>query len=495
MDNKKHVLIIGGGLSGLLNACILLKNGFKVSLLEKHFQIGGCLQTFTRKGKRFDTGMHYFGSINKGEVLYKIFKYVDIIDKINLFKIDYDIINYKNRSYKLMCDKDAFINKLAKDFPNEIDSINKYVDKIYEVSSSSSMFNLTIPKEDSYLKEEFIETSVYNYLSTFVKNNDLKNVLCGLLPLYAGEKEITPFYLNAYLHRSYLDGSYRIIGGSATLANALVNEIKSMGGQVILNANVNHIHIKDKLAIGVDYNSNQYLPADYIISTIHPKRLFEITDSSAFRKIYKTRLKNIPDTISSFTIYLSFKSNRVDYMPYNYYHYYGDEIWGGENYTKENWPRNFLYMHMSDYKEQRYANSGVVICYMNFEDVKEWSGTSIGRRGKSYEEYKKEKAEKVINLIDKEFAGFKDSIEDYYTSSPLTYRDYTGSENGSLYGMHRDCRRNLETTITPQTKIKNLYLSGQNISMHGMLGVSIGALITCSNLVEIDDVLDQINKE
>lgn len=495
MNNTKHVVIIGGGLSGLLNACILLKNGYKVSLLEKQFQIGGCLQNFTRKGKRFDTGMHYFGSINKGETLYKIFKYVDILDKINLFKINYDVINFKNKSYKLMCNREDFVEQLSKDFPNHVNEISTYIEKVYEVSDSSSMFNLKKSKENSYLKNEFIETSVFNYVSSFVKNKDLKNILCGLLPLYAGEKEITPFYLNAYLHRSYLDGSYRIIGGSSTLADALVNRIEELGGKIILNANVDKIHTKDRMIKGVDYNSNTYIPTDYLISTIHPKRLFEITDSSVFRNIYKSRVKNIPDTISSFTIYLSFRPKTVNYMAYNYYHYFGDEIWGGEEYTQDNWPRNFLYMHMSDYENQKYANSGVVICYMNYNDVKEWENTNIGQRGKSYEEFKKYKAEKVICLIDKEFKGFKNSIEDYYTSSPLTYRDYTGTEKGSLYGMHRDCRRNMETTINPQTKIKNLYLSGQNISMHGMLGVSIGALMTCSNLIEIDDVLDQINKE
>ena len=79
---KFEVVIIGSGLGGLLCGYILSKNGYKVAILEKNPQIGGCLQTFKRKGVKFDTGMHYVGSLEEGQMLNKFWKYLNLFDHI-----------------------------------------------------------------------------------------------------------------------------------------------------------------------------------------------------------------------------------------------------------------------------------------------------------------------------------------------------------------------------------------------------------------------------
>jgi len=65
----KKCVIIGSGLGGLSSGVILAKNGYDVTVLEKHFQIGGCLQCFCRDGVKFETGMHFIGSADKGQTM------------------------------------------------------------------------------------------------------------------------------------------------------------------------------------------------------------------------------------------------------------------------------------------------------------------------------------------------------------------------------------------------------------------------------------------
>ncbi|NJO92866.1 MAG: NAD(P)-binding protein [Chloroflexia bacterium] len=48
--HKYDVVIIGAGLGGLACGSILSQHGYKVCILEQHYQIGGCLQSFKRKG-------------------------------------------------------------------------------------------------------------------------------------------------------------------------------------------------------------------------------------------------------------------------------------------------------------------------------------------------------------------------------------------------------------------------------------------------------------
>lgn len=66
MSNKYNVVIIGSGLGGLVCGYILSKNGLRVAIVEKNSLPGGCLQTFVRKGVKFETGMHYIGSMDEG---------------------------------------------------------------------------------------------------------------------------------------------------------------------------------------------------------------------------------------------------------------------------------------------------------------------------------------------------------------------------------------------------------------------------------------------
>jgi all-trans-retinol 13,14-reductase len=86
----KHydAIIIGGGLGGLTSGVMLSKEGLNVCVLEQHSVIGGCLQSFQRNGRVFDTGMHYVGSLSEGQIMHQYFKYLGIIDKLRLQKLD-----------------------------------------------------------------------------------------------------------------------------------------------------------------------------------------------------------------------------------------------------------------------------------------------------------------------------------------------------------------------------------------------------------------------
>ncbi|MBQ0740648.1 all-trans-retinol 13,14-reductase, partial [Aquimarina celericrescens] len=83
-------------------------------------------------------------------------------------------------------------------------------------------------------------------------------------------------------------------------------------------------------------------------------------------------------------------------------------------------------------------------------------------------------------------------IQKMYTSTPLSYRDYIGSNKGSMYGYVKDVNKPMHSFISPRTKIENLMFTGQSLNMHGILGVTISAVITCSEIIGKDYLLDKI---
>ena len=62
-----------------------------------------------------------------------------------------------------------------------------------------------------------------------------------------------------------------------------------------------------------------------------------------------------------------------------------------------------------------------------------------------------------------------------------------------MYGVAKDIHAGAEGRVPYRTKIPNLFLAGQNVNSHGMLGVMVGTIVTCNELVPADRIYSQIN--
>jgi len=494
MTNNYDAIIIGGGLSGLQSAYILAKEGKKVCVLEQHSTIGGCLQSFKRKDVIFDTGVHYIGSLDKDQVLYKYFKYFNLIDNIKYKKLDinaFDVINYKNKEYNLAQGYDNFIEQLVQKFPDEKNGILAYVKKIQEIEKIFPLHNLR-PLKSSLIPRDVLTINTKAFIESVIKDKILQNVLAGNNALYAGVPDKTPFYMHALITSSFIESSYRLIGGSQQLADSLTKSIKSFGGDVFTNQKVKEIITDGKAATQVITENENIFSAKTFISSIHPANLLKMLKTKVIKKVYRNRINSLENTSSMFILYAKLKNNKVKYLNHNYYKIFDNDVWQGYNYTDETWPRGYLYITPASSKSQKFADTLSVLAYMNFADVKKWENTYVGKRGNDYIEFKKQRAEKLLQLIEKNFPDTINAIESYYTSTPLTYRDYTGTPEGSVYGILKDSNDPLPTFISPRTKIENLFLTGQNLNMHGVLGVTISSVVTCSEILGSDYILNKI---
>ena len=491
------VVVIGSGLGGLTCGYILQKNGYNVTVLEQGIQIGGCLQCFTRKGAKFETGMHFIGSAAEGQTMDRVMRYLGLSEDVRLSRLDtesYNTVSLAGERFSFANGRDAFIEKMSGYFPDEKDALCRYMDIIDRIASASSLNSLTSDRRDLAASTEYQTRSMNEVLDSIFSDRMLKNVLAGDLPLYAAELDKTPFSQHAFIMDFYNQSAFRIAGGSDSIAFSLARSIEVMGGKVLSRKKAVKIHCDDTRATGVETADECFYHADYVISTIHPNRMLELLDTRLIRPAFRSRISSIPQTAAGFAVYVKFRRNSVPYMNTNYYGYAGDSPWNCEHYTSADWPKGFLYMHMCHQDKAIWAESGVILSYMNMEDVSQWAGTSIGRRGAEYEEFKRIHAERLLAEVEKHNPGFLAGVEAYYTSTPLTYQDYTGTEGGSMYGVAKDINLGAAGRVPYRTKVPNLLLAGQNVNSHGMLGVMVGTIVTCSELVPAEQIYRQIDQ-
>jgi len=519
MTDKKNVIIIGSGLGGLSTGVILAKNGYHVTVLEQGAQIGGCLQCFKRKGAKFETGMHFIGSAAKGQTLQKLMRYLEIDDKVRLSQLDpqgYDVVALGGKIYRIPNGREAFIRQMTTYFPHQHDNLVRYCNLIERIAQASSLHSLKHAESDAAINTDYLLRSIDEVLESLITDPLLAKVLVGNLPLYAAEKGKTPFSTHAFIQDFYAPSAFRIKGGSDTVAKALTEVIRKYGGEVLVRKKVTRIVCDDTHAVAVEVRCPgpsaevkddivESFACDYVISDAHPIRTLEWLDTKLIRPAFRKRINEIPQTPGVFSVYLKFKDHELPYMNYNYYGYQENTPWDCEKYTEDTWPKGFLYMHfcpddasMMDSCphgcSQPYATTGVILSYMRMEDVERWKGTRIGHRGKDYEEMKRRKAEKLLDVLEQHFPGIRQKVETYYTSTPLTYLDYTGTAEGSMYGNAKDITRGVACRVPQRTKVPNLFLTGQNINSHGMLGVLVGTIVTCSEFLTAEKIYEQINK-
>ena len=100
----------------------------------------------------------------------------------------------------------------------------------------------------------------------------------------------------------------------------------------------------------------------------------------------------------------------------------------------------------------------------------------------------------MLDALERDFPGTRAAIECYYTATPLTYRDYTLTPEGAMYGMAKDVTKGIAGRVSYRTKIPNLLLVGQNINSHGILGVLVGSLTACTALLGEKTVTRQMHE-
>ena len=495
--HKQKVVIIGSGLGGLSCGVILAKNGYEVLVLEQSHQIGGCLQCFTRRGVKFETGMHFIGSAAEGQTMSKLMRYLEIDKKVKLSPLDpdrYEVVGLNGKKYEFPIGKEAFIARMSEYFPTQRDNIARYYELIEKIANASPLRSLQASDDGDGLRTTYQLKSINEVIDGIITDPLLSKVLVGNLPLYAAETGKTPFSTHAYIMDFYNNSAFRIVGGSDRVALALRDTIVRYGGQVIAKNKVTKIACDEEKAIGVEVNNEEFIPCDYILSDAHPVRTLELLDSKMIRPAFRKRINSIPQTVGCFSVYLHFKENALPYMNYNYYGYNTETPWGCENYTDEDWPKGFLYMHFSHEISPQYAQTGIILSYMKMEEVEKWRGTQVGRRGREYEELKRRKAERLISSLENHCPETIGKIAHYYTSTPLTYLNYTGTADGSMYGNAKNISLGAVSRVSHRTKIPNLFQTGQNINSHGMLGVMVGTIVTCSEFIGAETIYKQIKE-
>lgn len=496
-DERYDVIITGGGMGGLMCGALLSLKGYKTLLVDKHHQPGGNLQTFKRKGVLFNSAMHFVGSMEKGQILHQLFKYLGILEHTGLERLDaaeYEKLYVGDREYKYPSGLENHRSALLSYFPEEKQAISSYLDKIVEVWNSTRVLNLEDFRNHLDAETHFTQIDSFEYINSLTENPELRALWGMTGALHAGSPGKSPLLTHAIISYHYIQGAWKFSHGTHHLAKALANVISRNGGEVRIKSEVVGFINRGKEIGAIKLRDGSIIEGEQFISGLHPAQTIRLLNPAGLRKAWLSRIQALENTIGSFCVYIILKKKSFPYINSNINLARGKDSWNPDKYDSDLWPGACILYTTADKKNPGFAESLTISAFMKYDEVRQWENTGVGKRGKYYLNFKKNRAERLIDLVESRIKGLRTSIESYYTATPLTFRDYTGTPEGSIYGIKKDCNNPRESYISTRTRYPNLHLTGQSsgVGLHGVLGVSVSALFTCEAFLDIGTLLKKI---
>lgn len=517
-------VVVGSGIGGLAIAVLLAKVGKRVLVLEQHDRAGGCCHTFTEQDFEFDVGIHYIGELQD----HKPFRCM--IDQLTNGQLQWEPLDNpydqvvlgppeNRRIYPIYSGRNRFPDELKKCFPGEEKAIDEYL-RLTKKVGDGVWFMVLLKLLPAPLANFLVHTGLANRLSSFFRyasrsltevvneltqNKDLRAVLCYVFGTYGKIPKEASFSMHSLLVRHYLSGAWYPTGGASEIAYHMIPIIEKAGGAVLVRAPVNRILLNEaKEAIGVSVMKGQ--------EEVHIHAPMVISDAGIFNT-YQTLLPKDVQTMPAIQKQLSMVQNGEGGMSIfigldgtkeelglkaeNYWIYSENNLDDlVEGYMKGNREESVKKIPLifvaspsakdPTWEERKPGKSTLtVVSFANYAWFEEWKDEKVKNRSADYKELKQTFINSVLEVLTEIYPKIKDRIEYVDAGTPISNQHYLGAPKGEIYGADHGISRfsvELNATIRPQTPIKNLFLTGQDVMLCGFAG-ALGGALTCGSVI------------
>jgi phytoene dehydrogenase-like protein len=132
---------------------------------------------------------------------------------------------------------------------------------------------------------------------------------------------------------------------------------------------------------------------------------------------------------------------------------------------------------------QARSHTAEIVAPFSYRTLEAFREEPWRRRGTDYESAKGLITQALLDLVEKQHPGFRDLVAYAELATPLSFEYFTGAPSGTIYGYPATPERFRKTWLRPRTPIRNLYLTGADAAVLGVMGALMGGVATASTLL------------
>ena len=132
---------------------------------------------------------------------------------------------------------------------------------------------------------------------------------------------------------------------------------------------------------------------------------------------------------------------------------------------------------------QSQSHTAEIVAPFSYRALQAFREEPWRRRGTGYESVKKRIIEALLDFVEKQHPGFRELVAYAELATPITFEYFTGAPSGTVYGYPATPEKFRKKWLAPKTPIRNLYLTGTDAALLGVMGALMGGVATASTLL------------
>ena len=470
----KNVVIIGSGFAGLSAACFMAKEGWNVTVVEKHAIPGGRARLLHAEGFTFDMGPSWYWMPDVFERFFSCFgKTVSEYYQLDRLDPSYRIYwpeNYMDIPADYNCLKNLFENIEPGSGPM-LDKFMKEAQYKYEVG-----INKLVHKPGQSIKEfadlDFLKglfkldvfTSMKTHIRKHFTNPQLQQLLEFPVLFLGALPQNTPALYSLMNYADVKSGTWYPKGGMYKIVDAMYQLATELGVHFKFNHSVIKIDVLGKLAKKViattinaqQQNEEKIFDADVVIGGAD----YHFIETKLLAPQYRTYSDAYWDkrvmAPSCLIYYVGLNKKLRDVIHHTLFFDTSFDVHGKEIYTEPKWPEKPLfYVSVTSVSDNSVAPAGCENLFFLIPIAAGLTGDTTAIRDKYFDEIIERYESRIGQTI-------KDAIVYKKSYSVSNFIDDYNAFKGNAYGLANTL---MQTAVLKpgcrSKKISNLFYTGQ----------------------------------
>ena len=492
--SEESIIVVGGGIAGLTSAALLAKEGYPVTLVEAHTQLGGCAGTFQRGPYTFDVGATQVAGLEKGGIHHRLFHYldipipnakildpgcsVDLCDGTRPINLWHDPLRWEKERKEHFPGSEIFWSLCSQIHKSNWAFVDR--DPILPVRNFWDFSQLIRAIRPSNLLTGVLSKLTIADLLTITgcqQDRRLRRFLDLQLKLYSQEpaNRTAALYGATVLQMAQSPrGLWHLHGSMQILSELLKNSFLRDGGNLLIGHRVTSIiSVKNTQTFDVDIIDKKknliQLNASDIVFSLPPQSLLDLIPiDGGLSTAYRECIKQLPKPSGAIVFYGALSRSDLPVACPSHIQIF-DEYFGSV----------FISISMED--DQRAPVGMATLIASVFVDIEQWSNLD----SQSYARKKNIASKRITTILNDQFDLLDTSWSHKELSTPQSFERWTGRPGGIVGGLGQHPTQFGPFGLPSRTPLKGLWLCGDSIYPgEGTAGVSQSAMMVVKQLMQ-----------